>query len=265
LLACGIVAPVLHIVMDDVIAASLYPGYDRIAQPVSALSATYAPSRLALIPLGGLFELLMIAFWIGVWRAAPANRALRLTSGLMLGFAALGLLASAFPMRTHEVLGANTIHTIIWGGIAPLLMLAGIGVSAAAFGNAFRVYAILTLVALVACSVLTGMLAAQANAGETVRWFGIAERALMGAWLQWVAVLAITLLRAQGARPTGPESLPRAAQSGGSFTATGTRRPSAAGSTGYRAGGLLSACLRGSWLSSKSVGVHPAAPVRPPW
>jgi hypothetical protein len=126
----------------------------------------------------------------------------------MLGFAVLGLLASAFPMRTNEVLGANTIHTLIWGGITPLLMLAGIGTSAFAFGKAFRVYAILTLVALVVFSVLTGMLAAQANAGESVRWFGIAERALMGAWLQWVAVLAITLLRAQGERPTGPDSLP---------------------------------------------------------
>jgi hypothetical protein len=196
LLACGIAAPVLHIVMDDVIAAALYPGYDRIARPVSELSATYAPSRLVLIPLGILFELLMIAFWIGVWRAAPANRALRLTSGLMLGFAALGLLAFPFPMVADEVLGANTIHTIIWGVITPLLMLAGIGASAAAFGRAFRLYALLTLAALVAFSALTGLQAAQANSGEPVRWFGLTERALIGVWLQWVAVLAITLLRA---------------------------------------------------------------------
>ena len=201
LLACGIVAPVLHIVMDDVIAAALYPGYDRIARPVSELSATYAPSRAILIPLGILFELLMIAFWIGVWRAAPGNRALRLTSGLMLGFAALGLLAFPFPMVTDEVLGANTIHTIIWGVLTPLLMLAGIGASAAAFGKAFRLYAILTLVALVAFSVLAGILAAQINAGAAVRWFGIPERGLIGAWLQWVTVLAIVLLRGQGDRP----------------------------------------------------------------
>jgi hypothetical protein len=83
----------------------------------------------------------------------------------MLGFAALGLLAFPFPMRTDEVLGANTIHTIIWGVITPLLMLAGIGVSAAAFGKAFRVYALLTLLGLIASSVLTGILAGQVNAG----------------------------------------------------------------------------------------------------
>lgn len=199
LLTCGIVAPVFHVVMDDVIAASLYPGYDRIAQPVSELSATYAPSRAVLIPLGIIFELLMIAFWIGVWRVAQNNRPLRIASGLMLGFAALGLLSYPFPMTTDEVLGANTIHTIIYAVITPLLMFAGIGISAAAFGKAFRLYAILTLVALVAFSALTGILAAQVNAGETVRWFGLAERGLMGVWFQWVVVLALTVLRAHNA------------------------------------------------------------------
>jgi hypothetical protein len=148
-----------------------------------------------------IFELLMIAFWIGVWRAAPANRALRATSGLMLGFAALGLLAFPFPMVTDEVLGANTIHTMIWGLITPLLMLAGIGASAMAFGRAFRLYAILTLVALATFSVLAGIQAAQVNAGEAVRWFGVTERALIAPWLFWVAVLAIALLRAHGTRP----------------------------------------------------------------
>jgi hypothetical protein len=208
LLACGIVAAVLHVVMDDVIAAAMYPGYDRIARPVSELSAAYAPSRLILVPLGIVFELLMIAFWIGVWRAAPGNRALRLTTGLMLAFAVLGILAFPFAMVTDEVLGANTIHTVIWGVITPPLMLAGIGASAAAFGKAFRVYAILTLAALVSFSALTGILAAQVNAGGSVRWFGVAERALIGVWLQWVAVLALVLLRAQRERSHQPQSIP---------------------------------------------------------
>ena len=201
LLACGVLAPVFYVVANDVVAACRYPGYDRIARPVSELSATYAPSRPVLVPLGVTIELLMIAFWIGVWRAAPANRALRITAVIMLGFAALGLLAFPFPMVADEVWGANTIHTIIWGVITPLLMLAGIGASAAAFGRAFRRYAILTLVALVAFSVLAGSQAAQIDAGEPVRWFGVTERALIAPWLLWVAVLAVALLRAHGTRP----------------------------------------------------------------
>jgi hypothetical protein len=194
LLLCGILAALFYVVSNDVIAATRYPGYSRIARPVSELSATYAPTRALLVPLLVIFELLMIAFWIGVWRSAQHNRALRLTSGLMLGFALLGLLAFPFPMVTDEVLGANTIHTIIWGVITPLLMLAGIGVSAAAFGKRFRLYALLTLVALVALSIVTGIAAAQVNAGQTVLWFGIAERALIGVWLLWVAVLSMALL-----------------------------------------------------------------------
>jgi hypothetical protein len=197
LLFCGVLAPLYYVVVNDVVAAMLYPGYDRISRPVSELSATYAPSRPVLVPLLVIFELLMIAFWIGVWRSAQHNRALRITSGLMIGFAVLGLLAYPFPMKTDEVLGANTIHTIIWGVITPLLMLAGIGLSAAAFGKAFRLYAILTLVALVTISVLTGIQAAQVTAGEPAPWFGITERALIGVWLLWVEVLAITLLRAE--------------------------------------------------------------------
>jgi len=197
LLICGVLSPLYYVVVNDVVAAMFYPGYDRISRPVSELSATYAPSRPVLIPLLVIFQLLMIAFWIGVWRSAQNNRALRMTTGFMIGFVILGVLAYPFPMKTNEVLGANTIHTIIWGVITPLLMLAGIGVSAAAFGKAFRLYAILTLVALVAFSVLTGIEAAQITAGEPVLWFGITERALIGVWLLWVAVLAITLLRAQ--------------------------------------------------------------------
>jgi hypothetical protein len=201
LLVCGVLSPLYYVVVNDVVAAMRYPGYDRISRPVSELSATYAPSRPILVPLLVIFELLMIAFWIGAWRSAQNNRALRITTGLMIAFAALGLLSFPFPMKTDEVLGANTIHTIIWGVITPLLMLAGIGVSAAAFGKRFRLYAILTLVALVAFSVWAGIEAAQVEAGGTSRWFGIMERALIGMWLQWVAVLAITLLRVPVERP----------------------------------------------------------------
>jgi hypothetical protein len=204
LLACGVLAPLLYVVANDVVAAARYPGYDRIARPVSELSATYAPSRPVLVVLGIVFELLMIAFWIGVWRSARDNRALRTTTGLMVGFAVLGLLAFPFPMVANdEVLGANTVHTIIWGVITPLLMLAGIGVSAAAFGKRFRRYATLTLVALVALSGLAAIQAAQINAGQPAPWFGLTERALIGTWLLWIAVLAASsLLRAQSSGPT---------------------------------------------------------------
>jgi hypothetical protein len=205
-LAGGIVAAVYYVAVNEVVGALFYPGYDPIARPVSELTATYAPTRPILLPLLVLFDVLMVPFWIGVWREARANRALRLTSGLMLGFRALALLAFPFPMVADEVLGANTIHTLIWGVLTPLLMLAGIGASAAAFGRTFRLYAVATLAALVALSALAGVQAAQVTAGEPARWFGVTERALIGVWLQWVAVLALVLLRRGPDRPRAPSA-----------------------------------------------------------
>jgi hypothetical protein len=179
------VSPLFYIVANDVIAAAKYLGYGRLTRPVGGLSETYAPSRPVLISLRILFELLMISFWIGLWRAAPHNRALRVTTVLMIGVAALGLLAFPFPMVADQVPVANTMRTIIWGVVTPLLMLADMGVSAAVFGKRFHFFVIPTMVALVTCS-----------AGETALWFGVAERALIGVWLLQVAVLATTLLRA---------------------------------------------------------------------
>ena len=39
LLALGVLAPIYYVVVSDVVAATRYPGYDRLARPVSELSA----------------------------------------------------------------------------------------------------------------------------------------------------------------------------------------------------------------------------------
>jgi hypothetical protein len=195
LLWCGVIAPAYFIFINDVIAVMLYPGYDRITRPVSELSATYAPSRPLLLPLLIIFQLLMMGFWIGVWQVSNHNRYLRISGIVMVVFTVLGILAYPFPMTTNEVWGANTIHSIIWGIVAPILMFFGIGVSAFAFGKRFQVFAALIVCALVIFSILTGVEAARVISGETHTWFGIVERALIGTWLTWVFVLAITLLR----------------------------------------------------------------------
>ena len=56
-------------------------------------------------------------------------------------------------------------------------------------------YASLTLVALLALSVLTRLQAAQITAGTSVWVVRLTERALIGFWLVWVAMLATALLR----------------------------------------------------------------------
>lgn len=199
LLVCGIVASLLYVIANDVIAAMRYPGYSRISQPLSQLSATFAPSRPLLVPLIVLYAMLMLAFGVGVWQSAQGKRALRITSGLLIAGAALCLVSLAFPMTRLDL--SDTMHNILSGTLTPLLMFVTIGFGAAALGKWFRLYSILTIVVLLLGGVLSGMQVAQIAAGESVNWFGLTQRILTGAWLLWVAVLAVVLLRAQPQQP----------------------------------------------------------------
>lgn len=194
LLFCGILSSLLYIA-NDVIAAMSYPGYSRISQPISQLSATFAPSRTVLVPLIILYALLIIACGIGVWQSAQGKRLLRVTGGLLIAGGILGLVALAFPMTQPDM--SDTMHNILSGTVTPLLMFVTIGFGAAALGRWFRLYSILTIAVLLLGGALSGMQIAQIAAGETVSWFGLTQRMLTRAWLFWVAVLAIVLLRAQ--------------------------------------------------------------------
>jgi len=195
LLACGILSSVLYIVANDVVAAMSYPGYSRISQPISQLSATFAPSRTILVPLITLYALLIIAFGIGVWQSAQGKRLQRVTGGLLIAGGILGLAALAFPMTQPDL--SDKMHNILMGTVTPLLMFVTIGFGAAALGRWFRLYSILTIAVLLLGGVLSGIQIAQIAAGETANWFGLTQRTLTGAWLLWVTVLAIVLLHAQ--------------------------------------------------------------------
>jgi hypothetical protein len=91
----------------------------------------------------------------------------------------------------HLVLGALTI----------LFMLSIIGVGAASFGRWFRLYSGLTFATVAVFWGLTLGYAPQLAAGEATPWLGIIERIALAAWLLWIAVLAVVLLR------TAPASL----------------------------------------------------------
>ncbi len=194
-LACGILAPLLYVVANEVIAVSLYPGYDRISLPVSALTATFAPSRLFLAPMILIYLVLMFAFGVGVWLSARKKLALRVISGILIAGSALQFVGSAFPM-THMDL-KDTMHNIISGLLPPLSFLVTTGFGIVALGKRFRLFSILTLVVLVLVVVFIGLQTAQIVAGGIPNFFGISERVLTWAWFLWVTVLSIALLRIQ--------------------------------------------------------------------
>src|SRR5262245_32706792 len=102
LLACGVVYPVLYVLASDGIAATLYHGYSRMDQAVSELSGTAAPTRWFLTAMLFVYTALMIAFGIGVRKAAGRTRALRVTGNLLVAWAIAGLLWLPFPMSSRE-------------------------------------------------------------------------------------------------------------------------------------------------------------------
>ncbi|WP_404386328.1 DUF998 domain-containing protein [Knoellia locipacati] len=204
LLACGLLYAVLYPVANDAIAATAYEGYDRMSQAVSELSATGAPTRTFLMVLAPVFVLLQVGFGVGIWRAADGRRSVRIAGALMVAHGVTSLLWIVAPMSRREVIAAggstsaDTMHLVL-AAATGLFVAAYVAVLAFGFGWRFRVYSALTL----ATALVFGSLSAQVErieAGDPTPWMGLLERVGMGAWLLWMVVVAVVLLRRDRAR-----------------------------------------------------------------
>jgi hypothetical protein len=202
LLICGILSSPLYI-GTDIIGGILLEGYDFISQYISELSAIGAPSRSLVIPLYIAYDILVIAFGLGVWVAASRKHALHITGGLLIGFAIVGLLGLFFPMhpRGVEATFTDTIHQIV-AGVTVFFILLAIGSGATrsgaiTYGKRFRLYSIGTLLTLLALGALPFLGAAQVVAGKPTPWVGLIERVVAYIYLLWVMMLAIVILRAE--------------------------------------------------------------------
>ena len=197
LLLCGILSSLLYVAMN-IFVAMQWPGYSSGSQTVSELSAIDAPTRPLWVPLGIAYTLLVAAFGVGVWQSAGRNRPLRVVGALMIVSGILGL--GWPPMHQRAVLAAgggtltDTLH-LVWSGMTVLLFMLEIGFGAAALGKRFRVYSTITMVVLVVFGALVGMNAPKVGANLPTPWIGVWERINIGAFLLWVVVLAIALLR----------------------------------------------------------------------
>ena len=202
LLGCGIAYPVTYVVANDIIAAARSPGYSRIDQAVSELSATGAPTRRFLVGMLPVFTVLTVAYGIGVWNAAGRRRALRGTGLVLLASGATGVAWLPFPMSSRDVIargattGGDTGHLVLSGlTVAEIVALFGTG--AGAFGTRFRIYSLTCGAVVLVSGALTSRQAAKLASGQPTPRMGLYERISIGTWLQWMAVLATILLREQ--------------------------------------------------------------------
>lgn len=202
LLVCGILSSLLY-VATNVLGSLSWEGYSSTSQSVSELFAVDAPSRPLVVPLFLTYDVLVIAFGLGVWWSAGRKRALRFTGGLLVGIGAVGLVTTPFfPMhlRGAEETLTDTMHIALTMVIVLFILLA-MGFGATAFGRRFRLYSIATVLVLLLFGALAGLDGPRLAAQQPTPWLGVTERINIGAFLLWDAVLAVALLRAQTQRP----------------------------------------------------------------
>jgi len=200
LLACGIGYGVAYIVANDVIAAAMWENYNPIDQAISELSGTGAPSKDFLMMMLPVFSLMVGGFGIGVWKAAGKTRSLRVTGGILLAQSVMFPLWLLFPMSSREELaagsgGANDIGHGVLGALALLFIITEMGFSAAAFGKRFRYFSIAMAILTVLGGAYMAMSSSAIEAGDPTPWMGFIERIMYGAWLLWMAVPSVLLLR----------------------------------------------------------------------
>ena len=195
LLAAGIASSLIYVAVD-LISAARYPGYEIADQAVSELSAIGAPTAPLWAAMGPAYEVLMIAFGIGVRRTPGANRALRLTGALLIAFGAFGLLWAFVPMHQRGVpMTWTDVGHIVLGAATVPYILVFVGVGASALGRRFRAYSYATFVTLFVAGALTFAMAPRLVAGESTPLLGVFERINVYGYLLWVALLSVALLR----------------------------------------------------------------------
>lgn len=216
LLGCGIVGPAWWIAMD-VVGSLRYPGYSYVDQTISELGAEGAPTQAFMTVFSGIpYFVLMIAFGLGIWLTAGGRRAQRITAALLLGEVVWGFVGGlAFPMATREVIAAgqdtlrNQMHA--WYGIGmPIFFLLAIGFGSRLFGTRFRYFSYATILAMLVCGLLVGLQTSALIANRATPWLGVEERMNAYASMLWLAVLAVGLLRAEGAAAPQHEAEPTA-------------------------------------------------------
>ena len=196
LLICGILSPVLYAIAD-VVAGLQLEGYSFRDQTISELGAIGAPSRPLFAVLLLVVYGLMVAFGVGIRKAAGGNRRLKIVGGLLVGVGVLALTVGQFaPMRprgTDQGL-AGALH-LVEGGLAMLLIFTAMGIAATAFGTGFRIYTIATIVLALGFGAWAVSEALQIEQGLATPWIGVKERIFWYGYQSWYIVLALNLLK----------------------------------------------------------------------
>jgi Protein of unknown function (DUF998) len=197
LLICGIISMLWYVAIN-IIVPMQYPGYDIASQTVSELSAIDAPTRTFWFVLCIFYSLFFIAFGSGIWLSANGNRKLRFVAAVVLFDAVFGFFWP--PMHQRMIIAAgggtftDTLH-LVWAFVHLGLMLLMTSFGAAAIGKSFRIFSVAIVLVFIVFGILTTKESLGIEANLPTPHVGIWERINIGAYMLWVIVFAIMLLR----------------------------------------------------------------------
>ena len=185
-----------------VLGGALRPDYDHVSRFVSELIGAGAPNKAALDALFAAYNLAALLFAagvVGLVRPAPGaagGRLGRFGAWALVAQALLGLATLGFPQDPigGAVTATGTAHIVLAGlnSLATMLAMLGVGLWLVARPPARRLGRY-TLVSLAVVFVSGGLAAALTAQGSAVA--GLLERVTIGAFLQWVAGVAVAQKR----------------------------------------------------------------------
>jgi hypothetical membrane protein len=209
LMLCGLLAPVVY-VAAVILGGILSPDYSHKSQAVSELIEAGAPNKGLLNPMFAVYNLLTGAFGLGLFLTVRASSqtegrlsgslgALALVFEAMVGFVTIFFpqdprgAAPTFTGATHIVLaGLSSLATAV------TILLMGVWFRKVPGLRGYGTYSLTTVVIIF----ITGGLAAWAVPTNNP-FAGIFERLVIGAFLQWLVVIALKMY------PSVMSSLPR--------------------------------------------------------
>ncbi len=201
LMLCGILAPIVYALMV-VLGGILRPGYSHVAQAVSDLIATGAPNKSLLDPLFGVYNLLTLAFGVGLLQLVRSHNRNRgkvvgtLGALFLVAESVFGFVTLFFPEPSGGMSAAITstgsMH-IVFAGLSSLTTMLAILLMGFWFRNSqgLRGYGLYSFIS-VAVVFLSGGLAAITVANQSPI-AGLVERITIGGFLQWLLVIALNL------------------------------------------------------------------------
>lgn len=194
LLWCGVLVAVVQI-LGDILAASMLRGYSYLHQSVSELSAIGASTRPITAGVGFVFELLVVAFSVGVWMVAE-KPSLKITAVILGIFAVNAIVWGFFPMQQRGSQMTFTDYAHIGGAVLQVLTIVlFIAFGSGADGTWFRVFSIVLIVAILAAGGVAGLQAGKIATGEATPWMGLTECISFYGPSVWMLVLSLELLR----------------------------------------------------------------------